>query len=84
MFIIGHLKNIESYPNTATLPMYFALPVLVNDVSQRNALQSSESCSSMKKSFLRSTSNLDFRGKHMGVSKNRGTPKWMIYNGNPY
>ena len=21
---------------------------------------------------------------HMGVSKNRGTPKWMIYNGNPY
>ena len=21
---------------------------------------------------------------HMGVSKNRGTPKWTIYNGNPY
>ena len=21
---------------------------------------------------------------HVGVSKNRGTPKWMIYNGNPY
>ena len=21
---------------------------------------------------------------HLGVSKNRGTPKWMIYNGNPY
>ena len=21
---------------------------------------------------------------HMGVSKNRGTPKWMVYNGNPY
>ncbi len=20
---------------------------------------------------------------YMGVSKNRGTPKWMIYNGNP-
>ena len=20
----------------------------------------------------------------MGVSKNRGTPKWMVYNGNPY
>jgi len=20
----------------------------------------------------------------MGVSKNSGTPKWMIYNGNPY
>ena len=19
----------------------------------------------------------------MGVSKNRGTPKWMVYNGNP-
>ena len=19
---------------------------------------------------------------HMGVSKNRGTPKWMVYNGN--
>ena len=21
---------------------------------------------------------------HMGVSKNRGTPKWMRYNGKPY
>ena len=20
----------------------------------------------------------------MGVSKNSGTPKWMVYNGNPY
>ena len=22
--------------------------------------------------------------KYMGVSKNSGTPKWMVYNGNPY
>ena len=22
--------------------------------------------------------------KYMGVSKNKGTPKWMIYNGNPH
>jgi len=22
--------------------------------------------------------------KHMGVSKNWGTPKWMVYNGKPY
>ena len=22
--------------------------------------------------------------RHLGVSKNRGTPKWMVYNGNPY
>ena len=21
---------------------------------------------------------------HMGVSENRGTPKWMVYNGKPY
>ena len=21
---------------------------------------------------------------HVGVSKNRGTPKWMVYNGRPY
>ena len=21
---------------------------------------------------------------HMGVSKNSGTPKWMVYTGNPY
>ena len=21
---------------------------------------------------------------YMGVSKNRGTPKWMVYNGKPY
>ena len=23
-------------------------------------------------------------GKKIGVSKNRGTPKWMVYNGKPY
>ena len=23
-------------------------------------------------------------GFHMDVSKNRGTPKWMVYNGKPY
>ena len=22
--------------------------------------------------------------KYMGVSKNRGTPKWMVYNGTPF
>ena len=22
--------------------------------------------------------------KEVGVSKNRGTPKWMVYNGKPY
>ena len=27
---------------------------------------------------------LDFLGIDMGVSKNRGTPKCMVYNGNPY
>ena len=26
-----------------------------------------------------------FKNAHMGVSKNRGTPKWMVYNGSkPY
>ena len=24
------------------------------------------------------------KGGYMGVSKNRGTPKWMVYNGKPY
>ena len=23
-------------------------------------------------------------GSHTGVSKNNGTPKWMLYKGNPY
>ena len=25
-----------------------------------------------------------FFPNYMGVSKNKGTPKWMIYNGKPY
>ena len=25
-----------------------------------------------------------WRGWNMGVSKNKGTPKWMVYNGKPY
>ena len=25
-----------------------------------------------------------WQGKYMDVSKNRGTPKWMVYNGKPY
>ena len=27
---------------------------------------------------------LKFTQLDLGVSKNSGTPKWMIYNGNPY
>ena len=26
----------------------------------------------------------DFEFEDMDVSKNRGTPKWMVYNGKPY
>ena len=26
----------------------------------------------------------DMSNIYMGVSKNRGTPKWMVYNGTPY
>ena len=35
---------------------------------------------------LPSSSCLDiwWQDVHMGVSKNRGTPKWMVYNGKPY
>ena len=28
--------------------------------------------------------NLQILEQHMGVSKNRGTPKWMVYKGKPY
>ena len=28
--------------------------------------------------------NTTFPLKVIGVSKNRGTPKWMVYNGKPY
>ena len=31
-----------------------------------------------------SVHDLNDHDLNMGVSKNRGTPKWMIYNGNPY
>ena len=27
---------------------------------------------------------VSLRGVYMGVSKNRGTPKWMVYNGKPH
>ena len=30
------------------------------------------------------TSKLTWRIDHVGVSKNRGTPKWMVFNGKPY
>ena len=34
---------------------------------------------------LKLCSDVDFAGTlYMGVSKNRGTPKWMVYNGKPY
>ena len=28
--------------------------------------------------------SLKIMAPHLGVSKNRGTPKWMVYNGKPY
>ena len=27
---------------------------------------------------------LTVKHHHLGVSKNRGTPKWMVYSGRPY
>ena len=46
----------------------------------------------MKGSFLKSADDLRrvdpeflfFKFLYVGVSKNRGTPKWMVYNENPY
>ena len=33
----------------------------------------------------RATKSLEtFRKKQMGVSENKGTPKWMVYDGNPH
>ena len=34
--------------------------------------------------FWYEVSSFFFRLCQMGVSKNRGTPKWMVYNGKPY
>jgi len=36
-----------------------------------------------KMCFSGSGASLFFK-RYMGVSKNRGTPKWMVYNGKPY
>ena len=30
------------------------------------------------------TKKIKYENLHLGVSKNRGTPKWMVYNGKPY
>ncbi len=34
--------------------------------------------------WILARNGLHFVTWYMGVSKNRGTPKWMVYNGNPY
>ena len=34
--------------------------------------------------FKKSKSEPQWWGWYMGVSKNMGTPKWMVYNGKPY
>ena len=38
----------------------------------------------VKKMCLRFVGGDDVLLNDMGVSKNRGTPKWMVYNGKPY
>ena len=32
----------------------------------------------------KNTAQVKIWGWNVGVSKNRGTPKWMVYNGKPY
>ena len=32
---------------------------------------------------IKNSSCLECERTYMGVSKNRGTPKWMVYNGKP-
>ena len=36
-------------------------------------------CQGLFKTFVKAVTQL-----YIGVSKNRGTPKWMVYNGKPY
>ena len=36
------------------------------------------------KRFKRNKESMKHKDSHMGVSKNSGTPKWMVYNGKPY
>ena len=38
----------------------------------------------LHRKFPYTKKNTHTKWKHMGVSKNRGTPKWMVYNGKPY
>ena len=42
----------------------------------------------VKRDWLKDTHHLlsscSILSQYMGVSKNRGTPKWMVYNGKPY
>ena len=43
--------------------------------------------SSVPEKNKKKTLDLDgnnINNQHLGVSKNRGTPKWMVYNGKPY
>ena len=54
-----------------------------------NGVESSEPLPSRKLTYFSPWKRKNHRLKHalsgdMGVSKNRGTPKWMLYNGKPY
>ena len=35
-------------------------------------------------SFFGSVLGMKKQSSYMGVSENRGSPKWMVYNGKPY
>ena len=64
----NYRKNHQHFPHLPFVPYIFASP--------RGGVESSYLI------YWRLPGSLE-GSKYMGVSKNRGAPKWMVYNGNP-
>ena len=73
--LAGHCEDRVEYPQVRRLICRTGCEVLDEDRAS--------ACTSSLSSSL-SESGEEKENHHLDVSKNRGTPKWMVYKGKPY
>ena len=88
-FIHRYTKNTSQTPLCSEFPFLGAIWFQSFKVLTRNPLATLGCDWGVKKHKIQAPHlyqgwNTSVEGSHMGVSENRGTPKWMVYNGKPY
>ena len=81
-FSVVFFCSTEKIPHVFFLEQLWFWPARGKDVNERCTWYEVLLVEEIHLLYMKSYKTRDIL--NMGVSKNRGTPKWMVYNGKPY